>query len=98
SARATRQAIFENSWNRTERGGAHDTRQIVLRLVQLRTEKAKLLDCPNFAAWKLEDQMARKPEAAKGFLDDLVLPAKANAARQAEDIRQLMNGETELQP
>jgi peptidyl-dipeptidase Dcp len=98
SNRATRQAIFENSWNRTERGGAHDTRQIVLRLAQLRIEKAKLLGCPNFAAWKLEDQMARTPEAAKGFLDDLVLPAKANVAREAEDIRQLMNGETELQP
>ena len=93
--RATRQAVFEKSWNRTERGGANDTREIVLRLAQLRIQKAKLLGCPNFAAWKLEDQMAKTPEAAKRFLDDLVLPAKANAAREAEDIRQLMNGDDE---
>jgi peptidyl-dipeptidase Dcp len=96
--RATRQAVFENSWNRTERGGACDTREIVLRLAQLRIEKAKLMGCPNFAAWKLEDQMAKEPEAAKRFLDDLVLPATANAAREADDIRQLMNAGDEVQP
>jgi peptidyl-dipeptidase Dcp len=96
--RPTRQAVFENSWNRTERGGAHDTREIVLRLAQFRIQKAKLLGCPNFAAWKLEDQMAKAPEAAKRFLDDLVLPARANAAREAEDIRQLMNSDDEVQP
>src|ERR1700722_10898789 len=96
--RATRQAVFENSWNRTERGGAHDTREIVLRLAQLRIKKAKLLGCPNFAAWKLEDQMAKAPEAAKRFLDDLVLPATANVGREAEDIRQLMDAGDEVQP
>jgi peptidyl-dipeptidase Dcp len=96
--RATRQAVFENSWNRTERGGPHDTREIVLRLAQLRIQKANLLGCQNFAAWKLEYQMAKTPEAAKHFLDDLVLPATANAAREAEDIRQLMNAQDEVQP
>ena len=40
--RATRQAIFENSWNRAERGGANDTREIVARLAELRAEKAQL--------------------------------------------------------
>jgi peptidyl-dipeptidase Dcp len=96
--RATRQAVFENSWGRTERGDEHDTREIVLRLAQLRIQKAKLLGCVNFAAWKLEDQMAKTPEAAKRFLDDLVRPAIANAAREAEDIRQLMNAHDEVQP
>jgi peptidyl-dipeptidase Dcp len=96
--RATRQAVFENSWNRTECGGAHDTPEIVLRLAQLRIQKAKLLGCSNFAAWKLEDQMAKTPEAAKRFLDDLVLPATANAAREAEDIRRLMDAGDEVRP
>ncbi len=98
SDRATRQAIFENSWNRTERGGAHDTRAIVLRLATLRIQKARLMGCANFAAWKLEDQMAKTPEAAKKFLDDLVRPATANAAREAEDIRQMMNAGDAVQP
>ena len=95
--RATREALFEHSWNRAERGGANDTRATVIRLAELRANKAKLLGFPNFAAWKLEDQMAKTPEAAIRFMDDLVAPATANAAGEAEDIRHLMNGE-ELQP
>jgi peptidyl-dipeptidase Dcp len=98
---ATRQALFEASWNRAERGGPNDTRETILRLAQLRTRKAKLMGCPNFAAWKLEDQMAKIPEAAKRFMDDLVPPATANAAGEAEEIRRLMeaeNGGNALQP
>jgi peptidyl-dipeptidase Dcp len=95
--RGTRQAVFEDSWNRAERGGPNDTRATVIRLAAVRADKAKLLGFPNFAAWKLEDQMAKTPEAAIRFMDDLVAPATANAAGEAEDIRHLMNGE-ELQP
>ena len=97
SDRATRQELFEDSWNRAERGGPNDTRATILRLAQLRADKAKLLGYPNFAAWKLEDQMAKTPEAAIRFMDDLVTPATANAAAEAEDIRHLMKGE-ELEP
>ena len=97
SDRATRQELFEDSWNRAERGGPNDTRATILRLAQLRADKATLLGYPNFAAWKLEDQMAKTPEAAIRFMDDLVPPATANAAAEAEDIRHLMKGE-ELEP
>jgi peptidyl-dipeptidase Dcp len=99
--RATRQDVFEHSWNRAECGGANDTRATVTRLVELRAEKAKLLGFENFAAWKLVDQMAKTPAAAIGFLDALVAPAIANAAGEARDIQLLMDadnlGET-LQP
>jgi peptidyl-dipeptidase Dcp len=95
--RATRAAVFEHSWNRAERGGPNDTRATVIRLAAVRADKAKLLGFPNFAAWKLEDQMAKTPEAAIRFMDDLVPPATANAAGEAEDIRHLMNGD-EPQP
>ena len=85
--RATRQAIFEHSWNRTERGDDNDTRDTVARLAQLRAQKAKLLGFPNFAAWKLEDQMAKTPEAALQFMDAIVPAATAKAAREAKDIQ-----------
>jgi peptidyl-dipeptidase Dcp len=101
SNRATRQALFANSWNRAEHGGSTDTRATILRLVQLRADKAKLLGFPNFAAWTLEDQMAKTPEAAIRFMDALVAPATANADREAGDIRRLMEkekGGADLQP
>ncbi len=44
--RTTRKAIFEDSWNRAERGDANDTRATIARLAQLRAQKARLLGYP----------------------------------------------------
>jgi peptidyl-dipeptidase Dcp len=93
SNRATRQAIFEHSWNRSERGDANDTRDTIARLAQLRAQKAKLLGHPSFAAWKLEDQMAKKPEAALKFMDAIVPAATAKAAREAKDIQDVIDAQ-----
>ena len=101
SERATRRTIFENSWNRAERGGANDTREIVARLAQLRAQKAKLLGFPNYAAWKLEDQMAKTPEAALKFMGELVPGSTAKAEADAKDIQSLIDsqkGGFQLQP
>ena len=91
--RSTRQALFENSWNRAERGGANDTRDIVSRLAQLRAQKAKLLGFPNYAAWKLDDQMAKTPEAALKFMDALVPGATARATAEAGDIQAVIDSQ-----
>jgi peptidyl-dipeptidase Dcp len=91
--RSTRQAIFENSWTRAERGGANDTRDICARLAQLRAEKAKLLGFPNYASWKLEDQMAKTPDAAVKFMDALVPGATAKAATEAKDIQEIIDAQ-----
>jgi len=93
SNRATRQAIFEHSWNRAERGDANDTRDTIARLAQLRAQKAKLLGFHSFAAWKLEDQMAKTPEAALQFMDAIVPAATAQAAREAADIQSVIDAQ-----
>jgi peptidyl-dipeptidase Dcp len=85
--RSTRQAMFENSWNRAERGGPNDTRDTVARLAQVRAQKAKLLGYPNYAAWKLEDQMAKTPDAALKFMSALVPGATSKATSEAKDIQ-----------
>jgi peptidyl-dipeptidase Dcp len=91
--RATRQTIFENSWNRTERGGANDTRAIIARLAQLRAQKAALLGYPNYAAWVLTDQMAKTPDAALNFVNALVPATTAKAANEAKDIQSLIDSQ-----
>ncbi len=91
SNRATRQALFENSWNRTERNDANDTRQTIARLAELRAQKAALLGFPSFAAWVLTDQMAKTPEAALHFVEALAPAATARAAREANDIQALID-------
>jgi peptidyl-dipeptidase Dcp len=99
--RATRQAIFEDSWNRAERGGTNDTRETILRLAKLRAEKAHLLGYANYAAWNLEDQMAKTPDAAVKFLDALVPASTANAVAEGKQIQSVIDaqkGGFQLQP
>lgn len=99
--RATRQAVFEDSWNRAERGGVNDTRETIVRLAQLRAQKAKLLGYANFAAWNLEDQMAKTPEAAVKFMDALVPASTANAVAEGKEIQAVIDaqkGGFQLQP
>ncbi len=99
--RATRQAVFEASWNRTERAGANDTREVITRLAKLRAEKGKLLGFSNFAAWNLEDQMAKTPEAAVKFMDALAPATAAKATVEGKDIQSLIDsqkGGFQLQP
>jgi peptidyl-dipeptidase Dcp len=99
--RATRKALFDKSWNRAELGDANDTRDTIAHLAQLRARRAQLLGFPNHAAWKLQDQMAKTPEAAIKFLDALVPGATAKAASEAKDIQALIDeqkGGFTLQP
>jgi peptidyl-dipeptidase Dcp len=91
SDRAARQAVFDTSWTRAERGDANDTRATIARLAQLRAEKAKLLGFDTYAAWKLQDQMAKTPENALKFMDGLVPAATAKAAGEAKDIQDVID-------
>jgi peptidyl-dipeptidase Dcp len=93
SNRATREAIYGNSWNRAERGDTNDTREIIARLAQLRAQQARLRGFPSHAAWKLEDQMAKTPEAALQFMDALVPVATAKARSEGRDIQQAIDAQ-----
>ena len=99
--RATREKLFRASWTRAERGDANDTRATIKRQAELRAEKAKLLDQPSFAAWKLQDQMAKTPQRVQQFLEQLIGPATAQAKAEAADIQALIDkqhGGFSLQP
>ena len=93
TVRATREALFEKSWNRAERSDANDTRDDIARLAQLRARRAQLLGYPNHAAWKLGDQMAKTPEAALKFMDALVPGATAKAANEGKDIQDVIDAQ-----
>ncbi len=93
SDRATRRALFEHGWTRAERGDDNDTRATIARLAQIRAQKAKLLGYRSYAAWKLEDQMAKTPEAALHFMDQLQPGATAKARDEASEIQKLIDSQ-----
>ncbi|MFH8134528.1 peptidyl-dipeptidase Dcp [Pantoea osteomyelitidis] len=86
-SRATREALYNASVNRAEQGDDNDTRQLVLRLAQVRAEQARLLGFSSYAEWKLQDQMAKTPDAALNFMRNIVPAATARARREAADIQ-----------
>ena len=78
--RATRRALFERSWNRTERGDANDTRSTIAAIAHLRAQQASLLGLPNYATLALIDQMARTPGNVQRFLHGILPAARAKNA------------------
>jgi peptidyl-dipeptidase Dcp len=90
--RATRQALFEKGWTRAEQP-EDDLRPVVAWLAQLRAEKAKLLGFDSYAAWKLEDQMARTPDAVLHFLNRLIPAATAKAGAEGKDIQSVIDAQ-----
>ncbi|MBA3647769.1 MAG: peptidyl-dipeptidase Dcp [Chitinophagales bacterium] len=101
SVRATRQKLFEASWNRAEKNDSNNTRAVITRIAAIREEKANLMGFANYAAWKLQDQMAQTPEAVDQFLNKLVPSVTAKAKQEASDIQALIDqqkGGFTLQP
>ena len=99
--REARAQLFDASWTRTERNDKNDTRKTIARIAQIRAEQANLLGYENFAAWNLQDQMARTPEAVDAFFNQLVPAATAKARAEAKDIQALIdkqNGGFSLEP
>ncbi|PRA97692.1 dipeptidyl carboxypeptidase II [Chryseobacterium sp. MYb7] len=89
--RATREKLFKASWTRAEKGDANDTRSTIEQLAKLRLKKAQILGKKNFAEWKLQDQMAKTPEAATKLMNQIATPAVETAGREAKDIQDLID-------
>lgn len=91
SDRETRKKLFVSGLERTQHQDACDTQAIVARLVSLRAEQAKLLGFENYAAWKIDDQMAKTPMAALQFMRDIVPAATTRAIGEQQDIQEMIN-------
>ena len=89
--RETREKLFQASWMRASRGDANDTRQTISRLATIRAEQARLMGQPNYAAWKLQDQMAKTPGQVETFLRKLVPATTARTRAEAADIQAVID-------
>ncbi|MFY9601768.1 MAG: M3 family metallopeptidase [Pseudolabrys sp.] len=90
SRRDLREKVFQAWISRGENGGATDNRAVIGEMVALRAERAKLLGFATFADYRLDDQMARTPAAARGLLDEVWGRARAKAGREREALQELI--------
>ncbi|HEY1814442.1 MAG TPA: M3 family metallopeptidase [Kofleriaceae bacterium] len=99
--RALRQKIYEASIARGHHGGEFDVTKLVARLAQVRALRAKLLGFPSAAAYILDDQMAKTPEAALKLLGQLASASVARAKQEAAEMQKVIDaqhGGFKLQP
>ena len=91
--RATRQALYERSWNRSERSDANDTRALVQKTALLRAKKATLLGFPDFASFTLYDQMATTPANAIALYSKMLPAIGAAQRRDAAALNQFIKAD-----
>jgi len=91
--RALRQRVLEASEARCDHGGPNDTKAIAARLAQLRAQRANVLGFSSYAAYVLDDQMAKTPDHALKLLTDLIAAATAKASREASRMQQVIDSE-----
>jgi peptidyl-dipeptidase Dcp len=78
---------------RGDHGNDRDNKDIVRQIVNLRTERAKLLGYASHAHFVLETNMARTPEAVNSFLRRLWDPALVRAKKEAADMQAIVDRE-----
>lgn len=88
--RALRQKIWEAYQKRGNNDNENDNKKIVSKLVNLRMQKAHLLGYKNYAAYVLEESMAKTPEAVEILLSQLWQPALNKAKTEQADIQEMM--------
>jgi peptidyl-dipeptidase Dcp len=93
SRRDLREKMMTAWLARGENGGKTDNRTIVAEMVKLRTERAQLSGFKSFADYRLDDQMAKTPQAARQLLDEVWGRARARAGREKDELQKLIADE-----
>ena len=90
SDRSLRETLYRAHTTRASDLADHelDNGALVVRLLQLRAEEARLLAFRNFAEVSLTPKMATSPDAAVGFLRDVIARAKPHAEDDVTVLRE----------
>jgi peptidyl-dipeptidase Dcp len=91
--RALRERVYKASIGRGSHGGDFDNTAIVSQVLKLRAERAGIMGHPNHAAYVLEDETARNPQAVNAMMAQLAPRAVANAKREAVDMQAVIDAE-----
>jgi peptidyl-dipeptidase Dcp len=93
SRRDLREKIFQAWIKRGENGGSTDNRALIAEMVTLRAERANRLGFATYADYRLDDQMAKTPQAARNLLDEVWGRARAKAVAEREALQTVITEE-----
>ncbi|MBR4740585.1 MAG: M3 family metallopeptidase, partial [Bacteroidales bacterium] len=93
--RAKREEVFKAYSSRGNHGDGNDTNAIVLEVLKLRAEMARLLGYPNFAAFQLSNKMAGTPETVDNFLQPIMDACMRSAKAQMKEMEKMAGHQIE---
>jgi peptidyl-dipeptidase Dcp len=88
--RELREKVYKAFIARGDNGNDNDNNEIIGEILSLREESAGLLGYPTFAAYRLEDSMAKTPQAVRGLLERVWKPARARALADRDALQALV--------
>ncbi|MGX9426243.1 MULTISPECIES: M3 family metallopeptidase [Bradyrhizobium] len=88
--RDLREKVFKAFTARGDNGNAHDNNATIVEILALREEAAKIMGFPNYASYRLEDSMAKTPDAVRGLLERVWKPARARALADRDAMQELI--------
>ncbi len=92
--RDLREKVWRTFYSRGDNKDAHDnTKTIIPEILTLRAEKAHLMGYPNYAAWKLQDEMAKTPENAMALMLQVWPAAVARIHQEVADMQAIADAE-----
>ncbi|MFN5522528.1 M3 family metallopeptidase, partial [Bradyrhizobium sp.] len=91
--RDLRETVFKAFTARGDNGNSNDNNAVIGEILALREEAAKIMGFPNFAAYRLEDSMAKTPEAVRGLLERVWKPARAKALADRDQLQEMITAE-----
>ena len=100
--REIREVVWKNYYSRGDNGGEFDNNQIIAEILKLRKERVGLLGHDNYAEWRLQDRMAKKPENAIALMEAVWPAAIARVAEEVADMQkvadEITNSKIRIQP
>lgn len=91
--RELREKVWKNYYSRGDNGDQYDNNTIIAEILKLRAIRAKMLGYPTHAHWRLEPQMAKKPEAAMDLMLKVWPKAVARVKEEVADMQKLADAE-----
>ena len=91
--RELREKIYRGYYMRGNNGNKNDNKEIVSKIVKLKLEKARLLGFDSYAAYVVDDNMAKTPATVNDFLDKLWVAALPVAKKEVVEMQKIIDRE-----
>ena len=91
--RDLREKLYNSYIKRGDNNNERDNKNLAIKMVDLRTQRANLLGYETHADFVLENTMAKNTSRVKDLLDQVWEPGLARAKKEAEDMQELIQQE-----